>query len=66
MTGASVFAVFIMLASLAACTSSPESSTTSRLSSEDSIIFRGICDGSAAVKLDDETMLVAYDELNTL
>ena len=31
-----------------------------------SIIFRGICDGSAAVNLGDDTLLVAYDELNTL
>lgn len=30
------------------------------------IIFRGICDGSAAVNLGNETILVAYDELNTL
>ena len=29
-------------------------------------IFSGICDGSAAVMLDDDTLLVAYDELNTL
>ena len=32
----------------------------------DSIIFRGICDGSAAVNLGGDTVLVAYDELNTL
>ena len=32
----------------------------------DSIIFRGICDGSAAVILGGDTVLVAYDELNTL
>jgi len=60
-----VFAAFIILASLAACTSSTESRASSR-SSEDSVIFRGVCDGSAAVKLDDETILVAYDESNTL
>ena len=32
----------------------------------DSIQFKGICDGSAAVRLDKKTILVAYDELNTL
>ena len=31
-----------------------------------SIIFNGICDGSAAVKLGNKTILVAYDEINTL
>ena len=30
------------------------------------IEFRGICDGSAAVALDDQTLLVAYDESNRL
>lgn len=35
-------------------------------SNRDSIIFRGICDGSAAVNSGDDTILVAYDELNTL
>jgi len=60
------FATFIILVSLLACTSSPESSATNLQGSEDSIIFRGICDGSAAVKLDGGTILVANDELNTL
>ena len=60
------FATLIILVSLVACTSSPESRVTNQQSSEDSIIFRGICDGSAAVKLDAKTILVAYDELNTL
>ena len=65
MTVTTVFAAFIMLASLAACTSSLESMAISR-SNEGSVIFRGVCDGSAAVMLDEETILVAYDESNTL
>jgi hypothetical protein len=40
--------------------------TSSAQSSGDLIIFKGICDGSAAVKLAGETILVAYDEENTL
>lgn len=28
--------------------------------------YLGICDGSAAIRLDKETLLVAYDEINTL
>jgi hypothetical protein len=32
----------------------------------DDIIYRGICDGSAALSLGNDTVLVAYDELNTL
>ncbi|MCH8012256.1 MAG: DUF3616 domain-containing protein [Candidatus Marinimicrobia bacterium] len=43
-----------------------EVKATDNQSSEDLITFKGICDGSAAVKLEDETILVAYDELNTL
>lgn len=35
-------------------------------SSSELIIFNGVCDGSAAVKLEDETILVAYDEVNKL
>ena len=66
MKGAAVIAALFILASLAACTSSPESRASRPQSSEDSIIFRGVCDGSAAVKLNDETILVAYDEKNTL
>ena len=87
MTGTTVFATFIMLASMGACASSPEPKVsndasqekgaaqsvaetevkaTGNQSSGDSIIFKGICDGSAAVKLEGETILVAYDELNTL
>jgi hypothetical protein len=30
------------------------------------LVFNGICDGSAAVMLVNDTLLVAYDELNTL
>lgn len=30
------------------------------------LTFHGICDGSAAVRLDTDTLLVAYDESNTL
>lgn len=33
---------------------------------EDTIFFRGICDGSAAVNFGSDTILVANDELNTL
>lgn len=32
----------------------------------DSITFRGICDGSAAVKIAEDVILVGYDELNVL
>ena len=60
------FATFIMLACLTACTSPPESIAANPPVNDGSIIFTGICDGSAAVKLDDATILVAYDELNTL
>ena len=60
------FVTFILLAFLTACTSSPESIAANPPGNDDSIIFSGICDGSAAVKLDDKTILVAYDELNTV
>lgn len=62
----SVFAALTILASLPACISQPESSSTKLQSKNNPIIFNGICDGSAAVRLDDETILVANDELNTL
>ncbi|MFW2437993.1 MAG: DUF3616 domain-containing protein [Arenicellales bacterium] len=65
MTVAAAFTGLFVLVCLAACTSSPESTAAGR-SNEESVIFRGVCDGSAAVKLDDETILVAYDESNTL
>lgn len=32
----------------------------------DSVVFNGICDGSAAVMVDEKSMLVAYDESNSL
>lgn len=35
-------------------------------SNGDLIIFKGVCDGSAAIRLAGETILVAYDEVNTL
>lgn len=43
-----------------------EAIATGAQRSGDSIIFKGICDGSAAVNLGRDTILVAYDELNTL
>ena len=52
--------VIIMFACIGACTGMQGADD------QDSIIFKGICDGSAAVKLGDGSILVAYDELNTL
>ena len=77
-----VISISIMLSIMVACTIAPESTSSDSVSrqtdklqavkktriesSGDLIIFNGVCDGSAAVKLEHETILVAYDEVNTL
>lgn len=80
MSARSVIAVTVVSASvlLSACggdatddTAPRESQVTPKLtvSTVDAAaerVFRGVCDGSAAVMLDDATLLVAYDELNAL
>ena len=43
-----------------------QQATASGLEQAAERVFTGICDGSAAVLLDDATLLVAYDEVNTL
>lgn len=64
------------------CSSKPATSTKTRLQEEDTppntsdrtrkqdprkeVVFKGICDGSAAVRLTSDTILVAYDEQNVL
>lgn len=76
MIGAMAFATFIMVASMVAYADSPrlkgpndaaQKKGAAQLAGETKEIkFKGICDGSAAVKLGGNKILVAYDEKNTL
>lgn len=74
--GATVLATSILMASLVVYAASPnpqasqdapqKSSAAQSGSETKEIIFKGICDGSAAVKLKGDKILVAYDEENAL